>query len=265
VTDVDTIETEEVAQSTRAEATERAERIRTAMVAVVTLPDEVKAAWASRDWVVLGYRSWDDYIAEEFGEHRLPMLTRQQRRELVADLREGGLSTRAIGSVVGVAQRTVVNDIRASVEQNCSTDSTPKEPVADGSAPGPTTMITGANGRPYPSSRPATPGFSTPQLPTEPIQQIDDDNDVIDAEIVDDPPPTPDRKANRRPITDAFRDATYDLIKVVERVERLVLDDRYPRNAEQVARISRGDLLRAADLLAAVVDRISKPIKEDTQ
>lgn len=65
-----------------------------------------------------------------------------------------------------------------------------------------------------------------------------------------------DRKPNRRPITDAFRDASWDLIKVVERLERLALDDRYPRNAEQVSASCRADLLRAADLLAAVLDRV---------
>jgi hypothetical protein len=77
--------------------------------------------------------------------------------------------------------------------------------------------------------------------------------------------PKPERKQNRRPITDAFRDATYDAIKAVERLERLVADDRFTRNAEQVARMSRGDLLRAADLLATVIDRIPNLTKETTE
>lgn len=69
--------------------------------------------------------------------------------------------------------------------------------------------------------------------------------------------PAPERKTNRqRPITDAMRDAAWDLTKVVTRIEKLVLDDRFPRNAEQVARVCRGDLFRAADLLTAVLDRI---------
>ena len=76
---------------------------------------------------------------------------------------------------------------------------------------------------------------------------------------------TPDhaeRKNNRRPLTDAFRDAAWDLTKNVERLERLVLDDRFPRNAEQVARMSRNDLLRARDLLAAVIDRVPNLTRE---
>lgn len=73
------------------------------------------------------------------------------------------------------------------------------------------------------------------------------------------------RKPNRRPITDSFRDAAWDLWRITERLDRLAADDRFPRNAEQVARMSRGDLLRAVDLLATVVDRIPNPMKESTE
>ncbi len=39
--------------------------------------------------------------------------------------------------------------------------------------------------------------------------------------------------------------------------ERLVSDDRYPTNAEQVATKNRGDLLRAAEALARVLSRLT--------
>lgn len=64
--------------------------------------------------------------------------------------------------------------------------------------------------------------------------------------------------SRRKPITDAFRDAVYDLRKVVERVERIVLDDRWPKNAKKVDPGSRNDLQRALDLLAAVVEQANK-------
>lgn len=81
-----------------------------------------------------------------------------------------------------------------------------------------------------------------------------------------DPEPKPERKQpNRKPLTDAFQTTAWDLVKVVERLERLALDDRFPRNAEQVARLVRNDLLRAVDLLAAVVDRIPNLTKESTE
>lgn len=77
-----------------------------------------------------------------------------------------------------------------------------------------------------------------------------------------DEPKAEGRTRNRKALPDSFRDATYQLTRAVERVERLVLDDRFTRNAEQVARISRNDLLRAADLLAAVIGRIPNPYEE---
>lgn len=69
-------------------------------------------------------------------------------------------------------------------------------------------------------------------------------------------PPSPQSGSNRRPLPDAFRDAAYDLVKAAERVQRLADDDRFTRNAQQVSELSRGDLLRAADALAGVIQRL---------
>lgn len=69
----------------------------------------------------------------------------------------------------------------------------------------------------------------------------------------------------RRPITDAFRDASYDLVKAAERVSRLAADDRFPRNAEQVGRVCRHDLLRAADLVSAVIELFTTTNQEGTE
>lgn len=70
---------------------------------------------------------------------------------------------------------------------------------------------------------------------------------------------------NRRALPEAFRDASYDLAKAAERVARLAQDDRFPRNAEQVGRTCRHDLLRAADLLSTVIELLPASIKESTQ
>ncbi|MGC1213864.1 MAG: hypothetical protein WA890_21710 [Micromonospora sp.] len=66
----------------------------------------------------------------------------------------------------------------------------------------------------------------------------------------------------RKPLPDAFQKAALDLAKIAERLDRLAGDDRFPRNAEQVARMSRSDLLRAVDLLATVIDRLPPTAKE---
>ncbi|MCT1618495.1 hypothetical protein [Janibacter hoylei] len=83
------------------------------------------------------------------------------------------------------------------------------------------------------------------------------DDDVIDAEIVEDEEHEP-RPRRRRPITDAFWTATYDLRKRVESVHRLTEDDRFSRNAATLAG-HRNDLIRQRDLLTEVIDRIPEP------
>lgn len=91
--------------------------------------------------------------------------------------------------------------------------------------------------------------------------------ETVSRRLEDEPAPAPRsaperKKPNRKPLPDAFRSAAWDLSKVAERLNRLADDDRFPRNAEQVAQMSRSDLLRAADLLAAVIDRLPPTSKE---
>lgn len=87
--------------------------------------------------------------------------------------------------------------------------------------------------------------------------QMSGADDVIEAEIVEDEEHEP-RPRRRRPITDAFWTATYDLRKRVESVHRLTEDDRFQRNAETLAG-HRNDLIRQRDLLNEVIDRMPKP------
>lgn len=70
---------------------------------------------------------------------------------------------------------------------------------------------------------------------------------------------------NRKPLPGAFRETSHDLVRLVERLKRLIEDDRFPQNAEQVARTCRYDLLKASDLLATVVERVPNLTKETTE
>jgi protein gp37 len=104
----------------------------------------IREAYVTRSWAALGYDTWDAYCAAEFGTSRLA-LPREERREIVASLRESGLSTRAIASVTGANQSTIVRDLGA-------TDAFPK---ADASvAPPP---VTGVNGKTYAQRTPEPP------------------------------------------------------------------------------------------------------------
>ena len=67
-----------------------------------------------RDDMALGYRSPGDYIADRFGQ-ALSALGVELRREVVKELTEAGLSTRAIAPVVGVSNFTVHADQKSGV------------------------------------------------------------------------------------------------------------------------------------------------------
>ncbi|UMB67678.1 hypothetical protein [Mycobacterium paraterrae] len=81
--------------------------------------NDVKRAYAGRVWLAMGYESWAEWSVSELGGVQLPAL---QRREVVVDLAESGMSQRAIASVVGVDQKTVSNDLRR--EENSSRGTT---------------------------------------------------------------------------------------------------------------------------------------------
>jgi IS30 family transposase len=74
-----------------------------------------------------------------FADARMVRLEREQRREIVAEMRSAGMSTRAIGSALGVGNKTVARDI----EEADVSDDTP-EPA----------KVVGLDGKTYPH-RPA--------------------------------------------------------------------------------------------------------------
>jgi len=75
----------------------------------------VKRAYEGRADKALGYPSWHAYCAAELGGLRLPLA---DRPAAVAELRDAGMSTRAIGSALGVDAKTVRNDLAATGEQS---------------------------------------------------------------------------------------------------------------------------------------------------
>lgn len=174
----------------------------------------VKDAYRERAWAALGYGSWDEYVAEEFGSHRV-RLPREERREVVGSLRDAGMSVRAIAAATGASDQTVQRDIKSGVVNHYTSDEPNDEPAP---APAP---ITGTDGKTYPAK-----------------------------------PKTPPAKPQRRALTDSFFDAMFDLAKQVERIERLAEDDRFPRNADQVAARHRNDLIQTIETLSGVLDKM---------
>ena len=82
--------------------------------------DKIATAYTRRAWVALGYSSWDKYCIREFGSSRL-RLPREERPQMVASLRQSGLSIRAIASATGVNRETIRQEI-ASGDKKLSPD-----------------------------------------------------------------------------------------------------------------------------------------------
>lgn len=155
--------------------------------------DLIERAEAGAAWRALSYPSWTAYVSIEFSR-ALERLTRAERIPITAKLSETGMSTRAIGSVVGVSKDTVHRDL-----QQVSHADTP---------------ATGTDGKTYP--RPATflPSGKPDARTTE--------------EFAGSIPQS--RTPRRRPLPDRWRDAVWDLEKAIARIEKLAADDRMPGN-----------------------------------
>lgn len=76
-------------------------------------------AHRERDWLALGYESWDELCDAEFRGAMIG-LPRVERREAVAEMTDAGMSTRAIGAALGVSQPTIVSDRKALGDQDLS-------------------------------------------------------------------------------------------------------------------------------------------------
>lgn len=97
----------ELAGMSPEDARELTDRIKVGVGAVWEL---VKTAYQGGAHRALGYASWDDYCTREFGTSRI-RLPKEERQEVVASLRESGLSTRAIAAATGVNRETVMRDL----------------------------------------------------------------------------------------------------------------------------------------------------------
>jgi hypothetical protein len=174
----------------------------------------ITTAYEGRAWEALGYSSWDDLCTREFGSGRL-RLPREERAEVVASLRESGLSIRAIAAATGDSIGTV-HDAIASGVQNRTPDPEPVD--ADEKLPPSTTGLDGKN---YPRKEPA--------------------------------PPKP---ARRKPLPEAFGSAIYELKRSVERVTRLMADDRFTKNTDQITECNLSDLIRIQDAINGIVQQL---------
>ncbi|HLS50048.1 MAG TPA: hypothetical protein VK024_08640 [Actinomycetaceae bacterium] len=216
----------------------------------------VEEAKAGNAHLALGYRSWTEYLSEVLGEE--PMrLARDERREVVQLLSSEGMSTRAIAPIVGASHDTVHRDLHAAPVRNLTPAPEPPTTPEGGTRSASTPSVDIANvdketGEILADGSPEIVKLTGPNSVTSPGRTITG----MDGKTYTRPEPRQPSAPKRRPLTDQFFDAFYDLTKVTERIDRLTEDDRFPQNAEKVAAKHRSDLLRAKDLLEQVINRL---------
>lgn len=222
------------------------ERIRMTAVSVSEKIDRLKElvtqAKESEAHIALGYASWTAYLADVLGE--TPMrLERDVRQELVTELSEQGMSTRAIAPIVGVDNKTVHNDLKRGVENStpesnidystgevsdsfmaerlgqAETNNEVVKLTGEGSVSSPR-VVTGLDGKTY--SAPAT---TTPK---------------------------------RRALGDDFFDIAYRINQTATKLADLTRDDRYNRNKKEIANNHLGTLRAAQTIINNLVTELEK-------
>lgn len=223
----------EIALPTQEQARALTDRIKIAVEGTWQL---IREAYTSRTWAVLGYETWDAYCTAEFGETRL-RLPREERQDVVASLRESGLSTRAIASATGLSKGTVGRDLATA----------PVGAVAE---------IAGTNGKTYAASRPTA----------DPHAWVEPGAEVVDAEVVDEPvhtyspAPVPPQRAQSRTRVDVPRTvlvALSELRQVRDALEGLT-PEQLARQDEETRRIWAARLSDDLEALHGFLDSLNK-------
>jgi len=213
------------------DASRRRDRIKLLIGSMTTTTEKLgellDAALAAGDHAALGYASWTAYVAGEFSG-ALAGLNSALRREVVVTLTETGMSSRVIAEIANVSHSTVVRDRQQVVHDAPPALASPR-PISefkDVVVEMATRRITGADGKSYPTT-----------------------------------PPAPPRPPRRDPLPDVYRDAVYDLGRVVSRLARLHRDDRFAANRFSVRGRNHGPLARHCDELGALLAELTGGVR----
>jgi len=233
--------TTEIVPATAAEARALTDQIKVAVEGTWQL---IKHAYMGRAWDALGYSSWDDYCTREFGTSRL-RLPREERQEVVSSMREIGMSTRAIASATGQSQRTVVKAL--SGESKNSPD-----PVWND---GVTAEQRAQYNRADAIARDMGIDLDTPDefddVPATPAPRVTGTDGKSYAA-------QPAKAPNRPALPPQFASVAADLTRLIAKLEKLRIDDRYRSNQTSIADLCMPQFRRAADVLWDFMDAWAK-------
>lgn len=219
---------------------------------------EMRAAIRDRDDIALDYRSPGDYLSERFGG-RLARLGVDLRREVVKELTEAGLSTRAIAPVVGVSNKTVHSDLHSGVTSgNTSSPSRPTEDVeptlADSDDVEPDVQPEGGAFAAVPQTPVSDEGEhdAQPPRPLAPVVGIDGKTY----------PKRQQQPQRRAPLPDSYLRHLHVVRQKTESLTltRLGRDDRWSTNRETVTGRNASEVLYALREFSTVVTQLDPAV-----
>jgi hypothetical protein len=191
----------------------------------------------------LGYSNWDAYCKAEFPTSRL-RLPREERAEVVASLRESGLSIRAIEAATGVSRKTVIKDFNKVVEfPPPDSDQVDAAGGLTEDSPGQTDRVRQALDR---ARSQTTIGIDNKRYRRNPPPQEPTKSD------------SGRQKPRRGPLTDTAVGVGLDLGRINRRLVKLLDDDRFDRNKEMIGNRIRPEVKFGLDVLGRIDRKINK-------
>lgn len=239
----------------REEAERLTERIRHAAASFVEAKEKltrfIGEAQEGRAWEALGFRSWTEYVAQVFSDTPLMRLTRDERRELVAELSEAGMSTRAIAPIVGAPRETVRRDVLSAGDPSGSPASERRTATfqSGGGFLGPGEKI-------EPDTETVVDLDTGDVLSERSITGMDGKTYRTPVRPANDPtnPAGAGTPKRRRAITDQAAEIGWEVRKEADKLLKLLEDDRFTRNKEEVTAHLRGHLEHMMTACNAVLD-----------
>lgn len=216
------------AAMTRDQAERLTERARLVATTLMEARDKLagilREANEGRVWEALDMPNIQAWTEFAFSTTPLAQLSREDRRVIVKELAAEGYGTRAIAPVVGTSHVTVKNDLDSSVKN--FTDERPAPRTVHG--------------------RDGITRTFQPRPAPDPVTVDHDTGEITQT------------KPNRKPITDTARDIGLDLNALTDRIDRLMSDDRFDRNRDDIAARLRHHIATATATLNTLDSKINQ-------
>lgn len=202
----------------------------------------------NRAWEVLDYESWDEMREAEYGDMGV-VVPRADRPEIVARLRRTGMTQQKIAEEVGVHEATVSRDLaNARSGGHALTGATAEAKV--------NTQMGNENGNHRPARAAGTgvgEGLNLNSENEQAAHTITNSRGQERPATYTKPEPT---KPRRTPLPDTAWRVAYDLRKKSESLTRVIEDDRFKSNKEQIAGTIRNELLLVQKAVAAALQEL---------